>query len=46
MKKVLIVGVIIVLCVIAILIYFSRDSNMTVEDDKIKIGLMVDSLVI
>ncbi len=46
MKKVLIVGVIIVLCVIAGLIYFSRDSEKTVEDDKIKIGLMVDSLVI
>lgn len=46
MKKVIVVGVVIVLCVIAGLIYFGDDSQVTDVDDKIKIGLMVDSLVI
>lgn len=46
MKKVLILGLVIVLCVITGLIYLNRDLNEEKVDDKIKIGLMVDSLVI
>lgn len=46
MKKVLIVGIVLIIGVIGGLIFFARDSKVTVDDDKIKIGLMVDSLVI
>ena len=46
MKKVLMVGVIMVISVIAALFYFGGDAQEMANDDKIKIGLMVDSLVI
>ena len=46
MKKILIMGIIVVVCVIVGLFYFDDDAKVTFKDDKIKIGLMVDSLVI
>lgn len=46
MKKILTFSIIGILCLIIGMLYLLNDSKKVIEDDKIKIGLMVDSLVI
>ena len=46
MKKILTFSIIGILCLIVGMFYLLNDSKKAIEDDKIKIGLMVDSLVI
>ncbi len=46
MKKILTFSIIGILCLIVGMLYLLNDSKKAIEDDKIKIGLMVDSLVI
>lgn len=46
MKKALTIIVAVIICLVIVLFYRSSSSQKPVGDDKVKIGLMVDSLVI